>query len=440
MATIKFFIQSKKNPASIYLSLSLAAKSVFKRKTGYTIDPRDWSIETNLPKKNAVDHKNLKTDLGKLKTAIEENLNNAVSKGEEITGEWLQSQIDKFLGTKKKTDPDRITTYIETFIENLPYKEYPNGKRGVAKGTLQKYATLKNKIADFEKDQKKKFYIKDVNLKFRNDLLKYFTEVDKLSSNSAGRYIRFLKTICLDAQLNGIIVNSQLAQIKGFTEKAEKVFLTFDELETIENKSFTRAALENAKDWLIIGCYIGQRVSDLLPLKSKNINVRSGLELIELVQKKTGKDVSIPIHPKVKEILNKRNGEFPGQISAPKFNLHIKDLCKIAKIDQPTEGAKLIALGEGKEIKWRKEHGTFPKYELITSHVCRRSFASNFYGDMPTALLMSITGHATEQQFLQYIGKKTNDYAIQIAEYWTKQQLKANDQAPMTVLKNAKSK
>ena len=47
-------------------------------------------------------------------------------------------------------------------------------------------------------------------------------------------------------------------------------------------------------------------------------------------------------------------------------------------------------------------------------------FALNFYGEMPTALLISITAHSTEQQFLQYIGKTSNDYAIQIAEFWAK--------------------
>jgi len=39
---------------------------------------------------------------------------------------------------------------------------------------------------------------------------------------------------------------------------------------------------------------------------------------------------------------------------------------------------------------------------------------------------------------MAYIGKTRNDYAQQIADYWVKEQLKANDQAPMTVLKNAK--
>lgn len=95
-------------------------------------------------------------------------------------------------------------------------------------------------------------------------------------------------------------------------------------------------------------------------------------------------------------------------------------------------------LKDKKSKKYRKEFGRFPKHELISSHVCRKSFASNFYGDIPTALLISITAHATEQQFLEYIGKTSNDYAIQLAEYWSKESLKAKKEPQMTVLKEAK--
>ena len=109
----------------------------------------------------------------------------------------------------------------------------------------------------------------------------------------------------------------------------------------------------------------------------------------------------------------------------------MKDLCKIAKINEPTEGARL------NPKTGRKEIGIFEKWELVTSHICRRSFASNFYGDIPTALLISITAHSTERQFLEYIGKSANDYAIQLAEFWNKQIQRTNDKVQMTVLRKA---
>lgn len=58
------------------------------------------------------------------------------------------------------------------------------------------------------------------------------------------------------------------------------------------------------------------------------------------------------------------------------------------------------------------------KCNLVSSHVCRRSFATNFYGNkqFTTPQLMSITGHKTESMFLNYIGKTADDWAMQTAK------------------------
>lgn len=438
MATVKYFLQSSKNPATIYISLSTGYKSVFKRKTGYVIDPDKWSLETNLPKKGGdLEQKNLKTDLQNLSNAIETRLNEATTKGADISGDWLQHEIDKFQGKVRTTDADRLVNCIQEYIEYLPVKEYPEKKkRGASLSTVKKYKTLKGKIEAFEKYRKKKVLVKDVGPKFIKELDTYFLKVDKLGRNTTGRYLRFVKTVCVWAELErNITVHQQLKSVKGYTGEADRLFLTIDELEDIEKTTYEREALKNAKDWLIIGCYIGQRVSDLLMLTEDNVTVKNGLELLELTQKKTGKRVAIPLHPKVKAILDKRNGKFPYYISDVKFNLHIKDVCKLAGIKQPIQGGKMVTDEASKMT--RKEFGTFPKHELVTSHVCRRSFATNFYGEIPTPLLMSITAHSTEKQFLEYIGKSANDYAIQLAEYWSKEALNAKKEPQMQLLNKA---
>lgn len=431
MATIKCIIQSKNDNANIYLRLSIDRNNVFKRKTGYVINPDNWLAKKGQPKLIDESLKNLKTNLDKLCTRIEENYNAAISQSIEINGNWLQDQIDEFLHKKEKTDRDRLTNYFQYYIDCLPNKVDSKGKRGVSHATEKKYKTILNKIKAFEKYKKKEYYIKEIDMQFRNDLIKYFNEVEKLAANSTGRYIRFIKTVCNDARRNGIETHPQMEMIKGYTEKVDKIFLSFDELAKIEKAAFTRGALENAKDWLIIGCYIGQRVSDLLILTKQNINVRNGLELIELTQQKTGKKVAIPIHPKVKEILKKRNGGFPTALSAQKFNDHIKDIAKIAEITQKVQGGLM-----DKDTR-RKKYGSFEKWELVSSHICRRSFASNFYGEIPTALLINITAHSTEMQFLEYIGKSPTDYAIQLADYWSKAAIKAKKKPVLKVVKKA---
>ena len=88
------------------------------------------------------------------------------------------------------------------------------------------------------------------------------------------------------------------------------------------------------------------------------------------------------------------------------FNKQIKIICKIAGIDEVVRGFK------NNRNTGRKEVVTAPKYELVTSHIMRRSFASNYYGKIETPLLMNITGHSKESTFLTYIGTHQNKDAL----------------------------
>jgi len=88
------------------------------------------------------------------------------------------------------------------------------------------------------------------------------------------------------------------------------------------------------------------------------------------------------------------------------FNKEIKLLCKMAGIDEVVSGFKNNPRTRRKEII--KAH----KYEFVTSHIMRRSFASNYYGKIETPLLMNITGHSKESTFLTYIGTQQNKDAL----------------------------
>jgi hypothetical protein len=98
------------------------------------------------------------------------------------------------------------------------------------------------------------------------------------------------------------------------------------------------------------------------------------------------------------------------------FNRYLKQLSKIAGIDALVKGNKFD------EDKKRYIGGIYPKFELVSSHICRRSFASNHYASelYPTPILMNITAHKTEKMFLTYIGKEPLDYGLQLAKIWQK--------------------
>lgn len=139
---------------------------------------------------------------------------------------------------------------------------------------------------------------------------------------------------------------------------------------------------------------------------------------IEIQQQKTGEKVVIPIHDEVEIILKKYNGNFPPTFAdsfdsnAVIFNRHLKKVCELAGIHEIVKGKVY------NDIKKKNEIIETEKCYLVSSHVCRRSFATNFYGNkmFTTPQLMAITGHKTEQMFLNYIGKTADDWAMQTAK------------------------
>lgn len=434
MATVSFILRGNTDLKNIYIRLVNGIGNDFKRNTGLKVHKGNWNrVKTN--SKDA-ELKSLALDLERLKLSIIEKINQAIIDNESIDNDWLQLKLDEFYGKGKpvlcQTEEQRLDWLSEAFekyINTIPIKRTRSKPRSAA--TITKYQTLKIKITNFEQYCGRKFLVKDVNIGFRDSFFEYLTKIELLSDNTAGRYLSFVKTVCLDAKIRGAETHPQLDVFTGTSEEAHKIHLTFDEINQIMETKFLRPALDNARDWLVIGCYVGQRVSDLLNITTKNIVYKNGLNLIELVQQKTNKTVLIPISEPVQQILDKRGGEFPYKISATHFNLHIKEVAKIAGINEVIEGAKTGEIKMGDKTVHRKILGKFEKWELVTSHICRRSFATNYYGEMVTSLIINITGHSTEKQFLEYVGKPPIDHAQQIAEYFTsiyrKQLVKRNN-------------
>ena len=137
-----------------------------------------------------------------------------------------------------------------------------------------------------------------------------------------------------------------------------------------------------------------------------------------MLQKKTETPVTIPIHPKVKRILEKRQGEFPLRLRDNDYNKYIKKICKLAEINEVVKGRVKIS----RDGKQRGVSGFYRKHELITSHVGRKSFATNLYGKISTPLIMSVTGHKTEKTFLMYIGKTQSDLSLELGRQFNKQE------------------
>ena len=145
-------------------------------------------------------------------------------------------------------------------------------------------------------------------------------------------------------------------------------------------------------------CYLGLRFSDYIKINQNNIS--NGF--LDITMHKTNERVSIPIHPYALDIIEGYNYILP-QLSNTKLNKQIKTVCKYAEID---------------DIVIQSEK-SFYKYELVTCHTARRSFATNGYlSDVPIRDLMRITGHKKETTFLNYVQVKRDVKLSRILEIY----------------------
>ena len=416
MASINFLYRSTKETSNLNVRLLFrhnAKDYVFGAKTKVEVSKIYWSKQHKKKSKD-IDITNQQTEINNQLNKIENHVLKAFNSvnTDNINKDWLQTQIDYYYNPPQqvKNTPTDLINYIDFYIE---YRKYE-----IKKSSKNKLKVLKNKLQRFENFKKKKISIADVNDNFKNEFVSY-CKGELYSQNTIQRELANIKTFCKHARFLGLKTHHQLDSLRLEKVKVEKIYLTFEDLTKIENisKNQLTDSLDNAKDWLIISCYTGQRVSDFMRFTDEQIRIENDKPLLEFTQKKTGKNMTVPLHPKVLEILKKRKGKFPYKISDQKYNDFIKTVCELAKINESIKGSKLLETKKGSKT-FRKQSGTFKKYELVTSHIGRRSFATNFYGTIPTTFLIYITGHSTESMFLNYIGKSNKDLALEITKYF----------------------
>src|SRR5699024_10706123 len=327
----------------------------------------------------------------------------------EINKEWFTDAVKRFYTPKEKTAiPDELLPYLDYYLEirkhEIASKKYAAEKWHTVKVNLERFQTATNI----------RYKIQDVNDYFVNVFIEYF-QSEGYAISTIKKLFNHVKTLCRHARTKEVSTSLEFDTLKINLKKEDlpKIYLSFEELERINALNELPEHLDNAKDWLIISCYTGQRISDFKRFNHSMIRSENNKRVIDFKQVKTGKEMTVPILPIIETILDKRSGQFPRPISDQRYNDYIKEICRIAGINEATKGKITVNTGTKEETKLRKVIGVYEKWELISSHAGRRSFATNYYGKLPTSYIKDITGHSTEAMLLKYIGKTSKDTAFE---------------------------
>ena len=427
MASIKCITKTKKFPSSIYIRFYHSKNFDITVKSGILINPVHWSNKQQGFKKiaNEIPYREVITNrINDFKSHIIAEYSLAYSEGEIIDKRWLINIVDRF-NNRPKVGVDFETYFIsfaEKFVEVSKSRiNFQNGKQ-INVRTIRKYNTTIKRLTEFEKIYNTRLKHSDIGLKFHQKFVSFLINNGNYGKSTIAKYLSQIKMFCREAEVEGYRINPEYKSRK-FSFKRNKPldpYLTIEEINKIYNLEIEDDRIDNIRDLLIIGMWSGLRVSDFKELNRMNI---VGDNIIVASTVKTGSPVTIPIHHQVRQILSKRNGNLPnidvgGKSFENLFNREIKVIARLAGITQNILGDK-----RDKETN-RNVRGIYPKYELVSSHICRRSFVSNHYSKINNQALMAITSHSSEKQLLEYVKISNIEHIEGVRKYWKEEQLK----------------
>ena len=414
---VSFYLKEpkQKNETAVFLKFHFGYKTIDKNgKEKYVpvkiytkekIKPSFWLKGRVKNTSKFPEHPEFNARLDNIEGQIKTLYRSLVNQGIKVTPKLFKERWDEL---NKNNDSVINSDFVE-FVEKLIVE----AKLKLAPSTIKSYRNTLNHLQKFSDTNRVFLTFDNINVDFHSDLIDFLKNEKKFAPNTIWGINKNLKTFLKEAFERGL-TNNQIFRTKKFRVSAEETDVTYlnnSELEKIRNKDFSETPyLDKSRDLFLIGCYTGLRDSDLNSLKKENLVEFEGQKMLRVKVKKTNQNVTIPLHPVVTLIIEKYNGQIPKGISNQKFNNYIKDVARLAGITEPLSYNE--TRGNLSVMK------TCPKWERISSHTARRSFATNAYlAGVPTIAIMKITGHKTEKAFLRYIRVTNDENAMVIARH-----------------------
>ena len=410
MATTKLVLsktqhqrKNKLKKSTLFLRYS-HKKKVTLFTTHKNIEDQYWDDKNQQVKRSCPGDTRFNIYLKTMRQKVEDIVNELLIKGEDPSTTYV-----KYLYNQLKSEKQKKNTY--TFFE---YAEHylQNSKRNKTLGTIKTYRTTINQLKKYEKYAGIKLDWHNIDMDFYYDFQEYYTGIQGYLNNGFGRIIKIMKVFLNDAKENGYNQHTmyQSRKFKSIREEVNNIYLNEDELQRIIELDLSNDNnLERVRDLFIVGCNTGLRFSDFSQIKKENVIGKT----FRVKTLKTNEWVTIPLMDAVIDIMDKyshRPNSLPKSCVNQTMNKHLKEIGRRAKIN---EGFLKIRT-KGRD----RVEQTFQKYELISTHTARRSFATNmFKRGVPSRVIMKITGHRTERAFSTYIKVSQDENAELMMKY-----------------------
>ena len=409
--TVKFYlnkdVKAKGTEQIIFAYVRGFGKGkTIKLHTGEKLNPNHWNLDKQEVRKSYVGSPELNQTLFDYKEKIKRICRDTLHQNPNADFDDFKESLNKGFDTKKSKTAK--TGFFEVYKEFLDTRE-----KELSESMYKKYEVLRNHLKGFETSTKHKVTFNSMNLMFFDRFTSYLMNEKNHTNNTINKQFDNLKSFLNWSAKRKLNTNLDYLNFKTKDDETEIIYLTDNELNTLYDLDLKgKATLEKVRDVFCFSCFTGARFSDVSGMKRDDIKDR----VWHLRVEKTRDILEIPLNDDPIEILNKYldNKKPLPVISNQKTNEYLKELCKLAGID---EKITIVKYQGSKRIE-----KTLPKYELVSSHTARRTYVTlSLEKGMRVETVMSITGHKDYSTFKKYIKITSNVKTLEMNKAWNKE-------------------
>lgn len=357
-------------------------------------------FDENVFNKYSRNDRSIRTRLEQIKSAVNFVVNNFYHLEVSPTNKEFKEALEMKLGRKRKEiiKEKTVLDFLYEKIKNDRRDRELNKKDALSENHIKTYVSLSRMFENyhlatntqvlFSDFNSKEFYwnfFKVVDAIYRGEI-----EVDNPNQSkkqrknpkgygvkSINKYIKLLHRILSLGRKAGENVTLDTSDSSLFLKNppAEKeIYLDEREIKLAIENTVNQSEMSNAREYLIIASLMGLRIEDMENLHELSPELFKGKKGnfygVRTMIGKTKTETVIPLLKPVRNILKANNDRFP-EFKERSVNVNLKKFAKLAGINSLEKRTK-ISFNQGNIIT-----EGIPKYSLLSTHDCRRSFITN---------------------------------------------------------------
>lgn len=403
----------------------------------------DWNEETQRVRLRDEANRRVTGDRGLRAEDINASINACIEAVEAFARKYPDATIEQLISAPARAIAERereadaaAPSYQLTFFEwadqfieraqqgRIMVRTGKNKGRPISPDTVDVYRSSLNNLRAFHRSVRPIEW-DTISRDLHEELIHWLRTSKNRRDNTVGKDLKILKALIGWAMLDleSERYAGKFPEVTAHTkpwfivprEDVDKIALEPEETQAIINLDLTdRPGLIPHRDRFTVAYYFLQRFGDSLAVDRSNFYVKEGRTFVRYVSQKTGTETVVPVPGRVLEILNRYDFELP-DMSNQKANEALKELGRLAA--QSCESLNNWFYDEA-TVGGRREKTRYRRWEMITTHTCRRSGATDMdEAGVPIGVILALGGWSTESQLRTYIKRRARKMAEIAAQH-----------------------